>query len=110
MPIVGLVEASAPLEQGDVLKGITVFETAGGDPAGDNPEYVLVISRPCNAIRDGHVVVAPIASRDLGSNGIKEADTLARIRSFFEGVRDGRHAPDRFYLGALGTDEKKRYF
>jgi hypothetical protein len=83
---------------------------ADGNVEMDDPPFVLVLSRPCNALRATQVVVAAVRARDLGSDGIKDAKTLADIRDFFEGVRDGFSAPDRLYLGALTTDPSKRFF
>lgn len=68
---------------------------------------VLVVSRPCNAMRAGRLVVAEVVKRSLA--GLKTAETLAEMKSFFITVRDGEGRPDTFYLGELapGTD---RYF
>ena len=111
MPIVRPAISNSPLLQGDLLRGVTVVETgADGNAEMDDPPFVLVLSRPCNALRAARVVVAAVRARDLGSDGIKDAKTLADIRDFFEGVRDGFSAPDRLYLGALTSDPSKRFF
>src|SRR5271156_1518972 len=103
MPILLPAQAeSQPLEQGDVLDGIQTYvaDHTSSDPAPIMDEgLVLVISRPCNALRSKRVVVAEVVKRSLA--GLKGAETLREIKDFFVTVRDGDGTPDTFYLGEL---------
>jgi hypothetical protein len=98
------------LEQGDVLAEVQTFvadhTSSEAAPVMDEG-LVLLISRPCNALRAKRVVVAEIVKRPLP--GLKGAETLRDMKDFFVTVRDGDGSPDTFYLGELepGTD---RYF
>jgi hypothetical protein len=80
---------------------------ADGAPAPTRRDLVLVLSRPCNAERDDHVVVAPIVSGALPL--IKGAESPAELLRAFLRIRDGEGAPDRFYLGAIGAQDSARY-
>jgi len=98
------------LEQGDVLADIQTFvaDYTSSEPAPVLDEgIVLVVSRPCNALRAKRVVVAEVVKRSL--SGLKGAETLRQFKDFFVAVRDGDGTPDTFYLGELepGND---RYF
>lgn len=99
-----------PLEQGDVLADIQTFvaDYTLSEPAPVLDEgLVLVISRPCNALRAKRVVVAEVVKRTL--SGLKGAETLRQIKDFFATVRDGDGTPDTFYLGELEPGNE-RYF
>jgi len=91
-----------PLEQGDVLDDIQTYiadhtSTEAG-PLMDQG-LVLVISRPCTALRSKRLVVAEIVKRPLA--GLKGAETLQDIKDFFINLRDGDGTPDTFYLGEI---------
>ncbi len=91
-----------PLEQGDVLDDIQTYiaDHTSSDPAPLVDEgLVLVISRPCNALRSKRLVVAEIVKRPLA--GLKGAETLQDIKDFFINLRDGDGTPDTFYLGEI---------
>jgi hypothetical protein len=111
MPILLPAQAdNQPMEQGDVLGEIQTYvaDHMSSDPAPIMDEgLVLVISRPCNALRSKRLVVAEVVKRSLA--GLKGAETLREIKVFFVTVRDGDGTPDTFYLGELepGPD---RYF
>ena len=99
-----------PLEQGDVLAEVQTFvaDYTAPEPAPVLDEgVVIVVSRPCNALRAKRLVVAEVVRRPL--SGLKGAETLRDLKAFFVTVRDGDGTPDTFYLGELepGTD---RYF
>ena len=99
MPIVLTPDTQAPLEQGDVLRGVVTYFTAeDGNPKTDEPPYVLVLSRPCNAFRDERIVVADAFPFNIEVESNQTADQLRR---FLTGIRDGRTKPDHFYLGEL---------
>lgn len=100
MPILVPPTPNAPLEQGDVLADIRVFATdSDQSPLEDVQGLVLVISRPCNSLRDGRVVVAPIRKRPIPD--LRAAETPDELIAFFTRVRDGDGAPDSFYIGEL---------
>jgi hypothetical protein len=66
MAILELPESGAPLSQGDILKGITLFVTdggwnvTGGDLLKAPFEKCLVISRPCAIAHKKQIIVAGI--------------------------------------------------
>ena len=100
----------APLEQGDVLAEIALYKTAsdGEAVAVGEPQWVMIVSRPCNAIRDETVVVVPI---DRGpATEIRGATSPDEMRRAYLRIRDGEGALDRFYLGSLRPGEDARYF
>lgn len=103
-----------PLEQGDVLQGIPVYSTdPDGAPAGSTPDFVLVLSRPCNALRDEQVVVATALARSLAGDNLKQIETASELKRLLAGLRDGKSYPDHFYLGDLvlaSGAAPKRYF
>jgi len=98
----------APLGQGDILCAPALYRTApDGAPvnegSGSGPEFILVISRNCKALRASHIVVSPIFPQrlsDLRSNTGSYKDAKALITA----IRDGGRGQDRdrFYLGSLG--------
>ncbi len=69
---------------------------------------VLVVSRPCKALRDRHVIVARIEKKNLSQ--LQPQDTLEHLVSYFRHVRDGDGTPDSFYLGELEANSAERYF
>jgi len=101
-----------PLQQGDVLADIETYYsdyTGGSDDrtATEGEGSVLVLSRPCKAIRSDLILVAPIVAKQL--DGVMDEQSFDDLKEFFEGIRDGLSEADTFYLGNLGPDEKKRY-
>src|SRR5262249_32576213 len=59
----------------------------------------MVLSRPCAAVHKAHVIVAAV--QQFKSNQPKGVDDFDKLLSFMTGIRDGRTAPDTFYLGQL---------
>jgi hypothetical protein len=106
MPIVELPKPGAPLTQGDILKGITLFSTkdswAGGVHVEAPFDMCLVVSRPCAIAHKQHVIVAGIANYPDGVP--KEANDFERVLDFLTGRRDGIRSPDLFYLGHLPAE------
>lgn len=112
MPILLPPAPDAPLSQGDVLTAVRTFatDTDGEAPVemGAMSSMVMVVSRPCNAVRDESVIVAPIVKRSLTDvRGFKSVEDTIR---FFQGLRDGRSSPDMFYLGELDSSSGARWF
>lgn len=117
MPIIVTPPESSALSQGDILKGICPLLTMDdGQTAApyDKAAYVLVVSRPCKAIRADVVTVAPVtswsvqlpdASRDEENLLEKTRRLLARGR---DGIRGEDHS-DAFYLGPLADTSNRRY-
>ncbi len=67
MPIIEPVrDQNAPLSQGDILKGVSLFSTRkswtddGGEPERTHRGLALVLSRPCVATHDEWVLVAAV--------------------------------------------------
>src|SRR5262249_28021750 len=105
LPIIQTSPADAPLTQGDILSGVTLFATKGswedkgGQAAVTRFDLCLVLSRPCVAAHKKHVVVAGVAKYpDAVPKGI---DSFDKVLDFLTGARDGGGSPDVFYLGQL---------
>lgn len=130
MPIVIPPQSGRPLDQGDILKGVKVAATVAPTwKASFNIEadFVLVVSRPCKAVRAEKIIVAPITTFDLDlitlgqrlDDGSKEKSkereapkrpSLDRLRRYLQGIRDGGDVTDSFYLGSLDpTKPGRRY-
>jgi len=107
MPILVPVEASALLDQGDVLENIVTMIADGAGTVANVAGPVLVMSRGCNANRDKDVTVARIIKFDLAE--VAELETLTHFLDFFKGLRDGDGRPDTFYLGELASGSMERY-
>lgn len=112
MAILELPKSGTPLSQGDILKGVTLFVTDGGwnDKGGDHLkapfEMCLVVSRPCAIAHRKQIIVAGI---DKYPDKVpKDMNTFDEVLDFLIGMRDGRRAPDSFYLGHLPS-EKGRF-
>src|SRR5437867_2564068 len=105
MPIIEPARPEAPLTQGDLLSGITLFATKGswdekgGQASVVKSELCLVLSRPCVAAHKKHVVVAAVAK--FPDNVPKNIDNFDKVLDFLTGARDGGSSPDVFYLGQL---------
>jgi hypothetical protein len=105
MPIIEPARPGAPLTQGDLLSGITLFATKGswdekgGQASVVKSELCLVLSRPCVAAHKKHVVVAAVAR--YPDNVPRNIDSFDKVLDFLTGVRDGGASPDLFYLGQL---------
>lgn len=109
MPIVERVSGEEPLSQGDLLRGLNfVSLTEGGDAdLSTVATWGLVLSRPCNALRDPTVVVASVAQFPLDLK-IEAApgQELERMRRRLAGVRDGIRGAefsDSLYLGPIDS-------
>lgn len=108
MPIVLPADSSRPLEQGDILANIVTIRTPASGPVVQKSRlFVLVLSRPCNALRDGYVVVAPIEPKPFPD--LKHAESPRELVDAFERIRDGDGRPDGFYLGALDSQSSVRH-
>jgi hypothetical protein len=105
MPIIEPARREAPLTQGDLLSGVTLFATKGswdekgGQASVVKSELCLVLSRPCVAAHKKHVVVAAVAK--FPDNVPKNIDSFDKVLDFLTGARDGGSSPDVFYLGQL---------
>ncbi len=118
MPIVLRPPEGDALTQGDILKGLSFAVATSDDKlqADSRAIYLLVISRPCKALRDDLVVVAPVVQSKLDLSqarpqmeGKGEKVTLDRMRRFLAGIRDGGQHADSFYLGDLDAGSSKRF-
>lgn len=107
MPILLPAQPDAPLDQGDVLYDITTFVGGEADPLANLASTVMVISRPCNAVRDKNVTVALISKCDLKS--LEGLETLQDYVGFFRAYRDGDGRPDCFYLGETAPGSSERF-
>jgi len=113
---VGLIcppSAGSPLRQGDLLKAPQLFETSqdGDAPSPvEGVEYVLVLSRHCNALRKPHVLVAAITEVQPEVLSTLGDSSLDETRRKLAALRDGDGTPDRFYLGTLPDREPRRAF
>src|SRR4051812_27561487 len=105
MAIIEPARPGAPLTQGDLLSGITLYATKGswdekgGQASVVKSELCLVLSRPCVAAHKKHVVVAAVAK--FPDNVPKTIDSFDKVLDFLTGARDGGSSPDVFYLGQL---------
>lgn len=118
MPIVVRPEESSPLAQGDILRGVP-FALTGKDNlliADRSVSYVLIMSRPCKALRDDVVVVAPIVAYPLeiaeGQKPDSPAGGLDKVRRVLAAQRDGIRGgnfSDALYLGTLDANSTRRY-
>ena len=105
MPIVEPAAVGAPLTQGDILRGVTLFSTKegwnerGGEAAKAPFKLCLVVSRPCNANFKSHIVVAGVEK--YPDDTPREINTFSKVLDFMIGARDGTSSPDVFYLGHL---------
>lgn len=122
MPIAIPCDGTEPLAQGDLLSGVAFAMTsAEGKLTSDaRAKYLLVVSRPCSALRDGKVVVAAVHESKLDLSKVRqqlagprsgdaERVTLDRMRRFLAGVRDGGQLTDSFYLGNIEPGSQRRY-
>lgn len=105
MPILIQPQLDAPLEQGDLLAGVHVAVASEGTAFLEGPCLALVLSRNCNALRDPDIVVAKVQHKSFQEIKVT---TLDECRRFLARIRDGRDAPDQFYLGEL-PGSKRRY-
>lgn len=105
MPIVEQPRADAPLSQGDILTNLRFFSTAscwsdkGGEAVKAPFTVCMVLSRPCVAAHKDTFLVAAVDQLKEGFP--KSVDGFDKLLSFMTGIRDGRTAPDTFYLGQL---------
>jgi hypothetical protein len=111
MPIIESPSLGSPLSQGDILKGIHVFETkvtaTGTEAFKSKGLLCLVLSRPCVAAHKSHIVVAEIHKYPL--NLPKEIESFEDCLAFLTDTRDGNSSPDVFYLGHLPQIEGRFY-
>ncbi len=103
MPILIEVNKDAPLNQGDILKDVSLFRTGGdwtqqgGQPQEIKPPICMVLSRPCVATRKPYIVVAAVERIKEGIP--KGVETFEKVKRWLEKLRDGFNSLDRFYLG-----------
>ncbi len=103
VPIIVPARAGSELQQGDILKGrLTYFTGSTEDepPSAKKkkPDFLLVLSRDCSAIRDDIVSVLPVVEYKLS----KAEDDFEHLRRVLEVDRDGGRTPDLLYLGPIG--------
>ena len=111
-----------PLSQGDIRRGLAFATTAldGTLTADADARYVMVVSRPCKAVRDPFVTVVPVHQSKLDLSEVRqkleanakrdgERVSLDRMRRFLAGHREGGQFTDSFYLGTLETGSPKRF-
>jgi len=104
MPILEIPSPDQELSQGNILKGICLFNTLGassdddGTPDEADGELCLVLSRPCVIAHKETVVVANISA--FPDKPAKEFD-FARALLFLKAMRDGHGSPDVFFLGQV---------
>lgn len=104
MPIVEIAPSDSPFSQGDILKGITLYETAqswdqGGEAGRLDVEYSLIISRPCVCAHKTRVIVAAV--QKYRSDPPNDLNKLEQVLRFLTAARDGYRSTDLFYLGVL---------
>lgn len=117
MPIVVPAEPGSHLSQGDILRDvpIAVANLEGGTSANARVPFVLVVSRPCKALRDTTIVIAPVNvfKVDLAVLDKKPQGALDRTRRLLSGFRDGvtitPEFSDDFYLGTIEPTSGVRY-
>lgn len=103
MPIIDNSEPSRPLSQGDILKDINLFVTAGGWMSSNGTaqtvpnKMCMVLSRPCVIAHKATVIVATVEKYPDAPP--RELDSFKKVQSFLIGFRDGVKSPDVFYLG-----------
>ncbi|HEV3387352.1 MAG TPA: hypothetical protein VG097_21210 [Gemmata sp.] len=104
MPIVELCSEGHPLNQGDILRDITLFVTKNswiekGFAAKAPFKLCLVVSRPCVIENKQHITV--IGVEKYPEDTPREIDSFDKVLDFMTGARDGVTSPDVFYLGQL---------
>jgi hypothetical protein len=115
MPVVHRPDVGTPLSQGDILRktSFAITNAAGQLATDSKATYLLVVSRHCNALRDGGITVAPVTLFPIDLRTLSEAKaggpSLDRMRRILAGIRDGGQATDNFYLGPLEEDSNKRF-
>ena len=93
MPIIDLAASDDPLCQGDILQGISLRSTGtpwDADPASTvtHPHRLcIVISRPCNALRDETIVVSAIEQFTNQKPG--DFGDFDEAVKFYTSIRDG---------------------
>lgn len=107
MPLLVTPEFDAPLSQGDILRGTVLHLTnSSGVPLErTKPDFLLVLSRNCNSIRDEHVIVSPVVRTTMEFSADNEE--YEKLRRELEVYRNGYSRPDRLYLGNI--DGQVRY-
>ena len=119
MAIVERPKPDSPLSQGDVLTDIrfsstaTCWNASGGEFAKAPYTLCMVLSRSCATAHKPTFIVAaveqfkptaprPAENPSQGKGDLpKGAEGFDKLLSFLTGIRDGRTAPDTFYLGQL---------
>lgn len=119
MAIVVAPAEDSDLMQGDVLRDVPFLAVGiDGAPEVDRKgQYVLVLSRPCKALRDDVVVVAPVVPfplelAEIAKSGSSPAGGLERMRRLLSGLRDGIKVgdfSDALYLGAFEDGATRRF-
>ena len=100
MPIIEPISSSAPISQGDFLSDLPLFVSSKSGESRRAPHRIcLVLSRPCNAIRDSKLVVAAVEK--YPDSVPRDLDSFDKVLDFLESIRDGRKTPDLFYVGQI---------
>ncbi len=111
MPIIEEPIPGSPLSQGDILKGIRLFETGGdwkmSQCLADKYCACLVLSRPCVVFHKERLVVAAV--RKYAENPPTSVTTFKDVMDFLAVIRDGIKTPDGIYLGQIAQLGAGRY-
>ncbi len=103
MPIIEIPTLNDSLNQGDLLRGVTLFSTAydttGGKEKSHKTNLCLVLSRPCVIAHKKSIIVAAI-QKDEGKSPTS-LPSFDNALEFLTRLRDGGGQPDIFYLGQL---------
>lgn len=107
MPILVSPVPGSPLRQGDILRGRSLFfpgvDDEGPCELARRPDFLLLISRDCNAFRDEYLAVFPVRRIKLD---VAETE-FVKLRRMLEVDRDGGRTPDVFYLGPIGEGTER---
>jgi hypothetical protein len=114
MPILETCDPESELEQGDLLKGVSLHWTKLGDSGSLEAakkcqfDYCLVLSRPCVIEHKSQIVVAAVQA--FPQNTPSDIHELDEALAYLKGLRDGTTRPDCFYLGQLPPPASGRYY
>ena len=105
MPIIEPVrDTSAPLSQGDILKGVSLFltqkpwESDGGASKKTDHTLCLVLSRPCVGEHKDRLIISAV---EKYKNTPPEFEDFNEVQEFYKQIRDGHAKLDLFYLGQV---------
>ena len=107
MPILLPIAPEAHLDQGDVLAGIAtcISPTSPRPVQAKMRDFVVVVSRTCNALRDSLIVVAPVVTVNISA--LREIESPSDLIAAYVKIRNGDGAPDQFYIGEIAPHLKR---